>query len=76
MAVRYLSAENLDSDDFGVPFTQEEGEFVYDGRVKGGTAWATMSEITFEIYGVGVGLGLGQKYKRNDEGHLIMVDAK
>lgn len=72
--VRYVSAEGRSEDDFGYPFTKEEGEIVYDARTKGGP-WATMSESSFELFGAGqLGLGSGQKYRRNAQGHLIKVE--
>lgn len=72
---RYTSAEKMDKDDFGVPFTKKKGEIVYDARMAGTTAWATMTEASFKKYGDGrLGTGLGQKYRRNAEGHLIKVE--
>jgi len=71
---RYFGAEQLDVDDFGVPFTHEEGEAVYDARVSGESSWATMQQTTFDVYGAGLGTGIGQKYVRNADGHLIKVE--
>ena len=71
---RYLSAEKAQKDDFGVHFTNKEGEFVYDAKTKMGP-WAMMTEQSFLMYGRGrLGLGLGQKYRRNAEGHLLKVE--
>lgn len=72
---RYISAENLDKDDFGAPFSLKEGEFVYDARLRAGSQWAMMSQKSWEKYGCGqLGLGLGQKYRRDAEGRLMKVE--
>lgn len=72
--MRYLSAEKLEKDDFGIPFTMKEGEYVYDGRLAMSRQWATMSEKSWNARGCGVlGTGCAQKYQRNAEGHLIKV---
>lgn len=71
---RYLSAERLTHDDFKDPITGEVGEVIYDAKMAGTTAWATMAEASFKKYGDGrLGLGLGQKYVRNGNGHLVKV---
>ena len=71
--MRYTSAENRDTDDFGVAFTKKEGEHVYDGATYRGP-WATMSETSWKVHGCGVlGTGRGQKYRRSAEGHLVKV---
>jgi hypothetical protein len=71
---RYLSAEKLAHDDFEQPFTGAVGEVVYDAATWMGP-WATMTEASFAVYGRGkLGLGLGQKYVRNAEGHLVKVE--
>ena len=70
---RYFSAEKMDKDDFGVPFTKEKGEVVYDAKTKQGP-WATMTEISYQFHGVPkLGLGFGQKYVRNEAGGLHKV---
>lgn len=70
----YVSAENLLHDDFGVQFTKQEGEFVYDAKTKMGP-WATMSFASFQKYGIGkLGVGYGQKYKRTKEGRLLLIE--
>ena len=71
---RYLSAEKMSKDDFGVEFTNKEGEIVYDAKTRMGL-WATMSETSFKKYGKGrLGIGFGQKYRRNDAGELHKVE--
>ena len=40
---RYLSAEKMVADDFGVPFMMVEGEFVYDAATFH-VSWATITE--------------------------------
>lgn len=74
--VRYLSAENLDHDDFGDAFTHYPGEIVWDAKTQMGP-WATMTEKSFNQHAHrvvrenGAGTGRGQKYVRTDFGHLI-----
>ena len=71
---RYLSAEKMSKDDFGVAFTKELGEVVYDAKTKMGP-WATMTEKSFHDHGFGrLGLGFGQKYVRNKDGELHKVE--
>jgi hypothetical protein len=72
--VRYLSAENLLKDDFGVRFSRKPGEIVYDAKTKMGP-WATMTQASWVRYGTGkLGLGLGQKYRRTTNGELHKVE--
>jgi hypothetical protein len=76
--VRYLSAESMTADDFGIPFTMAEGEIVYDAMTKRpdgrGGPWATMTEASFRVHGMGrVGLGIGQKYQRQANGQLHKI---
>lgn len=69
--MRYVSAEKLTEDDFGLPFTKTEGEVVYDARTRMGP-WACMTEQSFKMHGTGkLGTGFGQRYVRNAEGHLV-----
>lgn len=71
---RYVSAEGREADDFGQKFTMEEGEHMYDAITVMGP-WACMSEASFLAYGIGrLGLGLGQKYRRDNNGHLVKVE--
>lgn len=69
---RYLSAERMTNDDFGNAFTNKEGEIIYDAKTHMGP-WATMTERAFKQYGVKLGQGFGQKYKRNADGELHKV---
>ena len=72
--LRYVSAERMTHDDFGKPFTNKEGELVYDAKTAQGP-WATMTHASFLMFGAGqLGLGFGQKYKRTAEGHLVKVE--
>lgn len=76
---RYLSAESMTADDFGVPFTMQPGELVYDAMTKRadgrGGPFATMTHASYTAHGLGkLGLGFGQKYQRNSEGHLVKVE--
>ncbi|MCJ1903190.1 hypothetical protein MR829_22945 [Paracoccus versutus] len=71
---RYLSAEAMSKDDFDVPFTKQTGEVIYDAKTKFGP-WATMTEASYRTHGVGVlGIGFGQKYVRDEQGHLNLVE--
>lgn len=70
---RYLSAEDRSHDDFGMPFTNQRGEAVYDAATRMGP-WATMTEANFKKYGRGMGNGIGQKYVRDHLGHLNKVE--
>jgi hypothetical protein len=77
--VRYLSAERMTSDDFGVPFTMQPGEVVYDAATErpGGYAgsWATMTSESYMMHGFGkLGTGYGQKYVRQENGELHKVE--
>ena len=56
-------------DNFGDKITDE---FV-DGKTKFGSAWATMSPDSYSKYGVGLGTGLGQRYRLTD-GEWIKVE--
>lgn len=40
---------------------------LYDARIKGHSAWATMCKECFEMYGVGLGVGNGQEYIKDEE---------
>lgn len=75
---RYLSAEKMDADDFGDPFTKKEGEVVYDSAtmVAGRRGpWATMTQESYNQWGAGrLGTGFGQKYVRNAAGELHKVE--
>ena len=52
-----------DKDDFGAPI---KDEFI-DGKTNQGP-WGIMSPASFRQYGVGVGLGKGQWYKKQPDG--------
>ena len=73
MTNRYYSAEKLTVDDFGVPFTMAEGEVVYDAKTTHGP-WGTMTETSYQLYGIGLGTGLGQKYRRQANGEFHKVE--
>lgn len=72
---RYVSAEKMTADDFGVAFTNKEGELVYDAKTKQGP-WATMTEASYRRHGTvaKLGLGVGQKYVRQANGELHLVE--
>ena len=72
--VRYLSAEKRKTDDFGDAITGVVGEVIYDGRVSFGSQWATMTQKSWDERGCGfLGTGQGQKYQRDEAGHLVKV---
>lgn len=73
---RYLSAEKMTADDFGVPFTNETGEVIYDAATVYGGSWATMTEASYRLHArqQGLGLGRGQKYVRQENGELHKVE--
>lgn len=75
--VRFLSAEVIDADDFGVPFTKKTGEVVYDAAtIYRGGQWATMTQSSYEAHAakIGLGMGKGQKYVRQENGQLHKVE--
>lgn len=71
--VRYYSAEKMTKDDFGEPITGQVGEVIYDAKTNQGP-WATMTSLSWMQHSRKIGHGLGQKYVRNEEGHLVKVD--
>ena len=74
MSRRYLSAERMSKDDFGIPFTKETGEVVYDAVTQDGR-WATMTVASFMLYSKQLlGIGLGQKYTRRENGELHLTE--
>ena len=74
LPIRYVSAEAATQDDFGVPFTGLVGEVIYDGRLAMQSQWAMMTQESWDLHSAGfLGTGQGQKYVRNEEGHLVKV---
>jgi hypothetical protein len=74
MVERYLSAERQDHDDFGAAFTKSIGEIVYDAKTIHGP-WAMMTQASYDSNGMGtLGTGYGQKYMRDEHGHLNKVE--
>lgn len=74
---RYLSAEQATADDFGDAFTGLAGEVVYDAKTTYGGTWAMMTEASWKTHGHpshALGLGKGQRYVRNTQGQLELVD--
>jgi len=60
---RYWMGSINDVDDFGKPIK----DVFIDGKTNQGP-WGIMSPESFRIYGVGVGQGKGQKYKKQPDG--------
>ena len=58
-----------DKDDFGAPILHE---FV-DGKTRQGP-WAIMSNASHRLYGVGLGLGKGQRYRKQPDGKWLKVE--
>lgn len=56
-------------DDFGETI---EDTFI-DGKTNRGP-WAIMSPKSFKKHGVGLGTGLGQKYKRQPDGRWLKIE--
>lgn len=74
MTDRYLSAEKAFKDDFDIPFSNQKGEVIYDAKTVLGP-WAMMTESSWLRHGAGrLGLGLGQKYIRQENGQLHKVE--
>lgn len=48
------------------------GIFMYDAKTCYGP-WANMCETCFNTIGVGLGTGLGQQYKKNDQEQWVKV---
>lgn len=51
------------------------GSVLYDGKTRSGY-WAVMCHSCFQYHGVGIGVGKGQKYKRNAEKQYEKVGSK
>lgn len=49
-----------------------DNEFI-DGRTRQGP-WAIMTPVSHKIYGVGLGLGKGQHYRRREDGKFVKVE--
>lgn len=53
------------------------GDVLYDGKTQGGF-WAVMCDKCFNIFGCGLGIGIGQKYNKqiNTNKYMINIDQK
>lgn len=58
-----------ETDDFGDTVTDE----IIDGSTNQGP-WALMTPKSFEINGIALGLGLGQRYKKQSDGKWLKVE--
>jgi hypothetical protein len=56
-------------DDFGKPITDK---FV-DGKTRSGP-WAIMAPASHRMQGMGLGLGRGQRYKKQEDGQWLKVE--
>jgi hypothetical protein len=56
-------------DDFGKVITDE---FI-DGSTRTGS-WAIMSPMSHQMHGRGLGLGRGQRYKKQEDGKWLKVE--
>lgn len=63
MPDRYWCGVVPQTDDFEAPITDE----FYDAKSRMGP-WGFMNPASFSIYGMGVGTGLGQRYKKQTDG--------
>lgn len=62
--------DGVQMDDFGKPIIDE---FV-DGKTRLGP-WANMSPASYKVLGIGqLGVGLGQRYKRQTDGRWLKVE--
>jgi hypothetical protein len=58
------------------PGVDSFGKTIYDVFIDGKTTegpWAFMTPLSFELYGMGLGTGLGQKYKKQDDGKWLKI---
>lgn len=58
-----------ETDDFGVKIT----DTIIDGATMMGP-WALMTPKTFARYGRGLGLGRGQKYRKQEDGKWLKIE--
>ena len=58
-----------DRDDFGSPITND---FI-DGKTRMGK-WAIMTQTSYSKYGVGLGLGRGQRFRLQPDGKWLKVE--
>jgi hypothetical protein len=56
-------------DDFDFPITDK----IIDGKTTQGP-WAIMTPESHQIYGVGLGIGLGQVYEKQADGKWLMTE--
>ena len=60
-------------DDFGDPYPQKVGSFMFDARTKQGP-WANMTEKSWKKHGYQkLGPGYGQKYELQEDGRYKKV---
>jgi len=69
MKKKYWIGDMPELDDFGIKIKN----VVIDGRTKLGP-WAMMTPETFKNFGVGLGLGFGQKYKKQKDGKWLKIE--
>ena len=69
MKKKYWIGDMPELDDFGITIKN----VVIDGRTKLGP-WAMMTPETFKNFGVGLGLGFGQKYKKQKDGKWLKIE--
>ena len=65
----YWSGDPGEKDDFQFPI---KDEFI-DGKTQMGP-WAIMTPATYRIHGCGLGLGSGQRYKKQADGRWLKVE--
>ena len=68
-AEKYWMGEVPKQDDFNNPI---KDTFV-DGKTKMGP-WAIMGDYSFKKWGVGLGMGKGQKYQKQPDGKWLKIE--
>jgi hypothetical protein len=59
------------------PKVDDFGKTIYDIFIDGKTArgpWAFMTPLSFQFFGIGLGTGLGQKYKKQNDGKWLKIE--
>lgn len=68
-SAKYWNGTVGDKDDFG----DKIKDIIIDGKTNMGP-WGLMTERSFSRHGVGLGLGKGQKYKKQSNGKWLKIE--